>query len=160
MIVLNIFGVPGSKKDKYLSLFYSQLVQNDIKVQIIGSFNIDVSKNPLKILGDVVDKLDSAKQEDVILSISPLLLQSVYYRQSEEPEPDMFEILSYKKYQCYQNINILIDDPKDSYLFKDVKSLLDRYDIPYDLVRSPEDIVCTQIVSNIVHRIKGTYYEP
>lgn len=160
MIVLNIYGAPGSKKAKYLSSFYFRLIQNDINCQIVGDFNIDITKNHFRILGDVIDKLDSAKHEDVILNISPILLQPIYYRQSDEPEPDMFEILSHKIYKRYQNMNILIEDPKDSYLYRDIKSLLDRYDIQYDLVRSPEDLLCTQIVSDITHRIKGVWDEP
>lgn len=139
MVVINIYGVPGSQKSKFLSSMYSVLACNDKDCSIIGDFNVDLTKNMFSITGEIVDRLDRAKHSDMVVMNTPILLQAIYYRQMDLPEPDMFEIIAYKLYQRYTNVNVLIEDPSNSYLYRDIKDMLNKYGIEYETVKSITD---------------------
>lgn len=155
MIVVNIFGVPGTQKSKFISSTYSTLACNDVDCGIVGDFNVDLNKNMFMLLGSIVDRFDEYKHKDVIVTNTPLLLQPVYYRQNDLPVPDMFEILVYQLFQKYTNVNILVEDPNNSYIYRDIKEMFAKYDIPYELVTSIQDATYAVILSTLVSKLKG-----
>lgn len=157
MILINIYGIPGSQKSKFLSNAYSTLTYKGEDVEIIGDFNIDLDKNMYYILGEVLDRLDSARHKDVVITNTPLLFQSVYYRQSELPDPDMFEIITYQLYQKYNNVNIVVEDPTKSYLYRDLIDMFNKYEIPYETVNSVDDYAYFSIIQKIVTKLKGDW---
>lgn len=156
MICLNIYGMPCSNKSKFLSTFYSNLAYKGHSVSVIGGdINIDINKNMFHILGSIVDRIDSAKHEDIVITTTPIMLQPIYYRQNGYPEPDMFEIICSKMYRKYQNMNVLIIDPDNSYLYRDLLDLFQKYDIPYEAVTCIEDYACLNVLSKVNERLKG-----
>lgn len=157
MLVINIFGVPGTQKSKFLSSTYSTLACNDVDCGVIGDINVDLNKNTFSILGSILDRIESEKHKDVIVTNTPILLQTVYYRQNDLPSPDMFEIIAYKMYQKYSNLNILIEDPNNTYVYRDIKDMFTKYDIPYELVTNIQDTNYAIILSTIVDRLKGDW---
>lgn len=157
MIVLNIYGIPGSQKSKFLSNAFAKLSYKGEECAIIGDFNIDLSKNSFHILGNILDKLDTAKHKDIVINSTPLLLQPVYYRQTELPDPDMFEILTYQMYLKYTNVNIVVDDPSNTYIYRDLIDMFSKYEIPYDVVKSIDDYTYSAILQKILARLQGDW---
>lgn len=157
MLVINIYGIPGSQKSKFLSNAFSTLSYKDEDCAIIGDFNIDLNKNAFSILGNIVDRLDSAKHNDVVITNTPILLQPVYYRQSDLPDYDMFEIISYHLYQKYTNINIVVEDPNNTHIYRDLIDIFRKYEIPYETVRDVDDYTYFSIIQKVVSKLKGDW---
>lgn len=157
MLVVNIYGIPGSQKSRFLSSAFSTLSYKNQDCTIIGDFNIDLNKNMFHILGEIIDKLDSAKHNDVVIINTPLLFQSVYYRQTELPNPDMFEILTYQLYQDYNNINIVVADPNNTYIYRDLIDMFNKYELPYETVKGVDDYAWTSVLQNILNKLREKF---
>ena len=155
MLVVNIYGIPGSQKSKFLSNAFSTLSYKNEDCAIIGDFNVDLNKNSFNILGDILTRLNSARSNDVVITNTPLLMQPIYYRQTDLPDPDMFEIIVNQLYQNYNNFNVIVQDPNNSYIYRDLLDLFAKYDIPYSLVKSVDDYAWQSVLQIIINKLKG-----
>jgi len=151
LIVINIFGVPGSGKSTMASYIFYKLKSNKINCELVTEVakdavwdrNNKALTNQMYITGNQCYRIERLKDEvDVVITDSPLMLQPIYYRLNGLPEPDMFEIILYKMFEQYQNINLILPMP-DGYdtngrvhteqqlanIFDKMLDILDKYEI-------------------------------
>ena len=121
MIVVNIFGVPGSGKSASAAYIFYKLKEAGINVELVTEFakdlvwedNYKAISNQLYIAGNQyyrLSKLDG--KVDVVVTDSPLMLQSVYYRWNSGSNPDMFDVIIYGLDKQYTNFNYILPIPK------------------------------------------------
>ena len=149
--VINLYGPPGSGKSTNAAGIFSQLKLHDVNAELVTEFAKDLTwekraftlENQIYIFGKQQHMLWRLNgQVDVIVTDSPLLLTLIYGMGSENWCKHVLET-----YHNFNNKNYLInrtkpynpsgrgqDETTSDRLAKGIKTLLDGYHIPYDIM--------------------------
>lgn len=151
MIVINLFGEPGSGKSTTASGLFFLLKLNGYKVELVNEFAKElVWERRNSFFGDQISifaeqnrRLERLKDHglDYAISDSPLLLPILY-----KPEDYLktFDPLVMEKFGTYENINYLLhrtasfeevgrrhNEKEASFMAKKMRHFLDDHEIPY-----------------------------
>lgn len=151
MLVVNLFGVPGSGKSTGAAYIFSQLKMKGINVELVTEFakekkwenNTEVFKNQAYVFGEQSYRLSRCRDKvDVIVSDSPLPL-SILYNQEPSLTENFYRCVM-DVFNSYHNVNYLLsrtapynpigrnqtEDESDA-LRKPMVQLLKDRNIPY-----------------------------
>lgn len=114
MIVINLWGAPGSGKSTAAAFLYSKLKAMGVNAELVTEFAKDLTweerndalKNQLYVSGNQafrISRLDG--KVDVVITDSPLPLGLFYL---SEDERELFRPVLYNEFYKYDNINILM----------------------------------------------------
>ena len=151
MIIVNLFGAPGSGKSTGAAYIFSQLKMLGINAELVTEFakdkvwenSIDVLDDQIYVFGKQHHRISRcADKVDVIITDSPLLLSAIYNK--SELLGEEFNDLVEKIFKSYNSINYFItrDKPynpigrlqteEESDIIADrIKGLLSKYKVPY-----------------------------
>jgi len=123
MIVVNLFGAPGSGKSTGAAYIFAKLKLAGINAELVTEFAKDkvyerseaVFENQLYILGKQSFRLSRLEKEvDVVVTDSPLLL-SIYYNERTNADDDYkgeFACIAHHHHRRYTNYNYFINRAK------------------------------------------------
>ena len=112
MLVVNLFGAPGSGKSTGAAYIFSQLKIAGVNAELVTEFakdkvwenNEEVFKNQAYIFGEQSFKMSRCRDKvDVIVTDSPLLLSALY--NSDEILGEEFNNVVYRVFNSYENMN-------------------------------------------------------
>lgn len=115
MIVVNLFGVPGSGKSTGAAYIFSQLKLNGVNAELITEFakdkvweeNTEVFKNQAYLFGKQSYKMSRCRDKvDVIVTDSPLPL-SIFYNNDTTLGEDFNKTIM-NVFNSYNNLNYLL----------------------------------------------------
>ena len=115
MIVVNLFGTPGSGKSTGAAYIFSQLKMAGINAELVTEFakdkvwenNEEVFKNQAYMFGKQCFKMSRCKDKvDVIVTDSPLVL-SVFYNE-DKILGEAFNQTVMNVFNSYKNLNYLV----------------------------------------------------
>lgn len=125
MICVNLYGAPGvGKSTSAAYLFYAlksygfncELVTEVAKDYCWEENNVAL-RNQLLIAGQQQFRLDRLKDKvDIVITDSPLMLQTIYYKLNDCPREGLFNELIYAYYNEYDNLDFflpIIEKAKD-----------------------------------------------
>ena len=117
MIVINLFGAPGSGKSTGAAYIYSMLKMKGYNAELITEFAKDkayehnttaLSVQPY-VFGEQLYRMERCRYEaDIIVTDSPLLLALVYDRERQNSIKQTFRELVYHIDATFTNLNYLI----------------------------------------------------
>lgn len=159
MIVVNLFGSPGSGKSTGAAYIFSHLKMLGINAELVTEFakdkvwenNTEVLNNQMYVFGEQHLRISRcADKVDVIVTDSPLLLSAIYNKSDLLGEE--FNDLVAKIAKSYTSVNYFITRSKpynpigrlqteseSDIISQDIKELLNKYNIPYS--EYPGDVV-------------------
>lgn len=120
MVVVNLFGVPGSGKSTGAAYIFSKLKMAGINAELVSEFAKDkvweetkaVFENQAYIFGKQSFRMSRCKDKvDVIITDSPLPL-SIFYNKNKEVYGASFDKSVMDVFNSYQNLNFLINRVK------------------------------------------------
>lgn len=120
MIVVNLFGVPGSGKSTGTAYIFAKLKMAGINAELVSEFAKDkvweetkaVFENQAYIFGKQSFRLSRCKDKvDVIITDSPLPL-SIFYNKNKDIYGASFDKSVMDVFNSYQNLNFLINRVK------------------------------------------------
>lgn len=151
MIIINLFGAPGSGKSTGAAYIFSQLKMLGVDAELVTEFakdkvwenNTEVLNNQTYVFGKQHFRISRcANKVDAIVIDSPLLL-SALYNKSELLGEDFNDLVA-KIFKSYNSINYFISrsksynpngrlqTEKESDEFADkIKELLNKYDVKF-----------------------------
>lgn len=115
MLVVNLFGAPGSGKSTGAAYIFSRLKLAGINAELVTEFAKDkvyeeskaVFDNQIYIFGKQYFRISKLYNKvDVVVTDSPLLLSS-FYNKNEEYSEELYELV-YKIHSNHRNKNYLI----------------------------------------------------
>ncbi len=119
MLVVNLFGAPGSGKSTGAAYIFSQLKIAGVNAELVTEFvkdkvwenNEEVFKNQAYIFGKQSFKMSRCRDKvDVIVTDCPLLLSALY--NSDEILGEEFNSVVHRVFDSYENMNFLINRVK------------------------------------------------
>lgn len=177
MIVINLWGVPSSGKSTAAAYLFYRLKDAGINCELISEVskdmcwdnNVAALKNQLYITGNQSYKLSRLSDKvDVAITDAPLLLQGVYYKLNNLPEPDMMDIILNQLAAEYENYNYLLpipdfevsrigrihDNSDSEKIHEMILDMLNKFDHKYTCInRSREDY--DEIAYNIIMKLRS-----
>ena len=170
MIVVNLFGAPGSGKSTGAAYLFSKLKMAGINAELVREFvkgkvyedSKEVFKNQTYILGKQSFKQSKLRDKvDVIVTDSPLPL-SIYYNDDKDIQ-DELSSLALKIFDSYDNHNYFINrvkpyNPKGRFQTEEeaidivdgMKDFLTNYNIPFE-ERNGDTIGYDSIFNDIIN---------
>lgn len=174
MLVVNLFGGPGTGKSTLAAALFSNLKIKGVNAELVTEFAKDLVwsernkelQDQVYILGKMYHKLWRLKDKvDVVVIDSPLPL-CVYYDQGKTPGMEDFVVDLFNQ---FRNINILLernfpyqqegryqDEEGAVKVHNDIYKLLDALNINFTKCHSPEVTVSSMQYSAFVDNIAGT----
>lgn len=174
MLVVNLFGGPGTGKSTLAAALFSNLKIKGVNAELVTEFAKDLVwsernkelQDQVYILGKMYHKLWRLKDKvDVVVIDSPLPL-CVYYDQGKTPGMDEFVMGLFNQ---FRNINILLernfpyqqegryqDEEGAVNVHNDIRKLLDTTHVNYAKCHSPEVTVSSTQYAILVDNIAGT----
>lgn len=119
MIVVNLFGVPGSGKSTGAAYIFSQLKMNGINAELITEFakdkvwenNAEAFKNQAYLFGEQSYRMSCCKDKvDVLVTDSPLPL-SILYNNYDVLGEEFYKTVM-NVFNSYNNLNYLLTRTK------------------------------------------------
>ena len=154
MLVVNLFGSPGTGKSTLSAYIFSQLKFLGVNCELVTEFAKDVVweenykalENQLYISGQQSYKLSKLQGKvDVAIIDSPLILGG-FYNQDKDIAEDLNNLLL-KIFNSYQNMNFYLKREKpynpigrmqteeeSNQIAINILKLLNKYNLPYDIV--------------------------
>ena len=151
MIIVNLFGAPGSGKSTGTAYIFSQLKMLGVDAELVTEFakdkvwenNTEVLNNQTYVFGKQHFRISRcADKVDVIVTDSPLLLSAIYNH--SELLGEEFNDLVAKIFKSYTSVNYFISRSKpynpngrlqtekeSDGIADEIKTLLGRYDVEY-----------------------------
>ena len=174
MLVVNLFGGPGTGKSTLAAALFSNLKIKGVNAELVTEFAKDLVwsernkelQDQVYILGKMYHKLWRLKDKvDVVVIDSPLPL-CVYYDQGKTPGMEDFVV---ELFNQFRNINILLernfpyqqegryqDEEGAVKVHNDIYKLLDALKINFVKCHLPEVNVSSMQYSALVNNIAGT----
>lgn len=174
MLVVNLFGGPGTGKSTLAAALFSNLKIRGVNAELVTEFAKDLVwsernkelQDQVYILGKMYHKLWRLKDKvDVVVIDSPLPL-CVYYDQGKTPGMDEFVVGLFNQ---FTNINILLernfpyqqegryqDEDGAVKVHNDIHKLLDELDIKFTTGHSPEITASADQYSRFVDNITNS----
>lgn len=115
MLVVNLFGSPGTGKSTGAAYIFSQLKMQGINTELVTEFAKDkvweeskeVFNNQIYIFGKQSFRLSKLKNKvDVVITDSPLPL-SIIYNNDENTQTELSNLV-WKVFNSYSNLNIFL----------------------------------------------------
>ena len=158
MLLINLFGGPGTGKSTGAAYIFSQLKMAGVNAELVTEFakdkvwegNKEVFKNQAYIFGKQYFKISRcADKVDVIITDSPLLLSIVY---NDNPVlGDSFNETVKNVFSSFNSMNFVLNREKEynpvgrnqteseaKEVDVQVREILDQEKIPYDMVAGNE----------------------
>lgn len=173
MLVVNLFGAPGSGKSTGAAYIFSQLKMAEVNAELVTEFakdkvwenNEEVFKNQAYIFGEQSFKMSRCRDKvDVIVTDSPLLLSALY--NSDEILGEEFNNVVHRVFNSYENMNLFVERVKKyqpvgrlhteeeaNQIRDSLMSLLITMNVSYKVVDGHAPGY-NQIVINVLHRIQ------
>lgn len=170
MIVVNLFGAPGSGKSTGAAYLFAKFKMAGINAELVTEFAKDkvyedskeVFKNQTYILGKQSFKQSKLRDKvDVIITDSPLPL-SIYYNEDKDIQEEL-SVLTLKIFDSYDNHNYFINrvkpyNPKGRFqteeeamtIVDDMKDFLTNHNIPFE-ERNGDPIGYDSIFNDIIN---------
>lgn len=170
MIVVNLFGAPGSGKSTGAAYIFAMLKMKGVDAELVTEFAKDkvwegspeVFKNQSYVFGKQSFRLSRLKDKvEVVITDSPLPL-SIYYN---DEGSDSFNTHVMDVFNSYENVNYFISrvkpynpngrfqtGPESDMCAFGIKALLDTYSIPY-ASRCGEQSGYDLIVKDIINKV-------
>lgn len=144
MKVINLFGCPGAGKSTAAAYIFYRLKDAGLNCELCTEYAKDMVfdkntialKNQLYIAGNQSYRLDRLRNSgvQVVVTDAPLMLQTVYYRRNNCPEPDMFEIIINNVNNDFDNMNYLLPVPDEVSSIGRIHDINDSYEIHRQIV--------------------------
>ena len=172
MVVVNIYGVPGSGKSTAAAYLFYKFKEAGVNAELITEFTKDLIwednykaiSNQFYVAGNQLYRLTRIKDKvDVVVTDSPMLLQPVYYKYNGGTMPDVFELLIHEIDKEFQNINYVLPIPTEIEsagrihdindainIYKLIADTFERYDVPYKEINRK-----TEEYDKIFENVKG-----
>ena len=172
MIVVNLFGAPGSGKSTGAAYLFSKLKDRGVNAELVTEFAKDkvyeeskeVFNNQIYILGQQSFRQSRLKNKvDVLITDSPLLL-SIYYNKDKNITQELTS-LTCKIFDSYDNYNYFINrvkaynskgrlhtEEESNKCNKEIKNMLINLDInfkEFDGDTNGYDLIYKDILSKI-----------
>lgn len=121
MIVVNLFGAPGSGKSTGAAYIFAKLKMEGINAELVTEFakdkvyerSTEPFNNQLYIMGQQSFRLSRlANVVDVAVTDSPMLLSCFYNKVGTEEEQQCFNSVAQNKHKEYTNFNYFITRKK------------------------------------------------
>ena len=151
MIIINLFGAPGSGKSTGAAYIFSQLKMLGVDAELVTEFakdkvwenNTEVLNNQTYMFGKQHFRISRCVDKvDVIVTDSPLLLSAIYNK--SELLGEEFNDLVAKIFKSYNSVNYFINRSKpynpngrlqteseSDKIADEIKALLKKYDVEY-----------------------------
>lgn len=151
MIIINLFGAPGSGKSTGAAYIFSQLKMLGVDAELVTEFakdkvwenNTEVLNNQTYVFGKQHFRISRcADKVDIIVTDSPLLLSAIYNH--SELLGEEFNNLVAKIFKSYNSVNYFISRSKpynpngrlqteseSDEIANEIKALLGKYDVEY-----------------------------
>ncbi len=174
MIVVNLFGSPGSGKSTSAAYVFSKLKMLNYNCELVTEFAKDATwennqtalSNQFYVFGQQSYRLSRLKEQvDIVITDSPLFLSVIYANPAIDK--DAFSKLIMDECGNYTNINFLIARTKKynpcgrnqteeeaNQLGIKIKRALDEYNIPFEAVKGDYDGY-EYIFNNLKARLEG-----
>ena len=168
-LIINLIGGPCSGKSTTASGVFYELKKKGINCEMALEFAKDkvweesfkTMDDQIYIFGKQFHKIWRLKDKvDVIITDSPLLL-SIYYNKEKS---DYFNDFIIEQYNCFNNKLFFIERNNDyqvegrlqtideaKQIDKDVKAILERYDISYECVKNEKSV--ERIVDYVLEKL-------
>ena len=173
MIIVNLFGSPGSGKSTGAAYIFSHLKMLGVNAELVTEFakdkvwenSVDVLNDQMYVFGTQHHRINRcADKVDVIVTDSPLLLSAIYNKSDLLGEE--FNDLVAKIAKSYTSVNYFITRSKpynpigrlhteeeSATISQDIKELLKKYNVSYS--ECPGDIVgyskiCADVCSLLI----------
>lgn len=168
-LIINLIGGPGSGKSTTASSVFYELKKKGINCEMALEFAKDkvweesfkTMDDQIYIFGKQFHKIWRLKDKvDVIITDSPLLL-SIYYNKEKS---DYFNDFIIEQYNRFNNKLFFIERNNDyqvegrlqtideaKQIDKDVKAILERYDISYECVKNEKSV--ERIVDYVLEKL-------
>lgn len=153
MIVVNLFGVPGSGKSTAAAYIFYRLKTLGINCELVTEVAKDLVwdgnkvgiETQMYVSGTQLYRLSRLEGKvDVAITDAPLLLQAVYYYINKCPNPESFQDVEYESFIKYNNLNYMLPlpdhvDPTGRVEYSDsnmtiqkmILALLSKYDVEF-----------------------------
>jgi len=175
VIVVNLFGGPGTGKSTGAAYIFSMLKMHGINAELVTEFakdktwesNFTALNNQAYIFGKQYYKMSRcADQVDVIITDSPLLLSSIY--NSSPILGDIFNQTILNVFNSYENFNYVLNrvkpynpigrnqtEEESAIITEQIVSMLEENDIEFEYQDG-----CIEgyinIFNDVLKRLKGT----
>ena len=175
MIVINLFGGPGTGKSTTAAGLFYEMKSRGYKVELVTEFAKDLVyqesyfrlKDQLMILARQNHKLWVLKDKvDYAIVDSPLLLSQHYYQDNGDYDEKLFKDFVLDTYNRYNNLNILLkrnidEHPYQEYgrsqtlneaieIDKSIKNILESVNTDYETIQ-----ISSHTVNNILNLIEN-----
>ena len=134
----------------------------ELKEKILDNLNVSYDEFKEKMMSSFPDEL---WENCYAISLHRDLYTFLLYKINHLPKstlqymqkPDMFEILTYQLYQDYNNINIVVADPNNTYIYRDLIDMFNKYELPYETVKGVDDYAWTSVLQNILNKLREKF---
>lgn len=178
MLVINLFGSPGTGKSTGMAYIFAKLKMMGINAEMAGEYakdkvweeSVEVFKNQAYIFGKQYFKLSRVKDKvDVIITDSPILLSSFYNNQPELGEN--FDKMCLDVFNSFDNYNVFLyrtkpynpagrfqTEEESDALVQPMKDMLDKFGVTY-CQYSGDEAGYNAIVNTIIKILRDKGYE-
>lgn len=160
MILVNLYGSPGTGKSTGAAYIYSKLKLEEINCELVTEFAKDMVwdenkkaiYNQAYVLGNQYYRISRLENEvDVVITDSPLLL-SIIYNKDKRLGKEFTNLvksvsLSYenrvdilfKRVKQYRTVGRLHNEEQSDKLYNEIKDLLDTVNPDYEVVEATQE---------------------
>lgn len=160
MLLVNLYGAPGTGKSTGAAYIYSKLKLEGINCELVTEFAKDMVwdenkkaiQNQAYVFGNQYYRISRLENEvDVIITDSPILL-SIIYNKDKRLDKEFQDLvksvaLSYenrldilfKRVKQYKTIGRLHNEEQSDKLYNEIKDLLDTVNPEYEIVEATQD---------------------
>lgn len=160
MLLVNLYGAPGTGKSTGAAYIYSKLKLNEINCELVTEFAKDIVwdenkkaiYNQAYLFGNQYYRISRLENEvDVVVTDSPILLSIVYNKDRRLGKEfiDLVKAVSlsyenrldilFKRVKQYRTVGRLHNEEQSDKLYNEIKDLLDTVNLEYKTVEATQD---------------------
>ena len=160
MILVNLYGVPGTGKSTGAAYIYSKLKLDGINCELVTEYAKDMVwdqnrkaiYNQSYIFGNQYYRISRLENEvDVVITDSPLLL-SIIYNKDKRLGNELIQLVKsvsnsyenrvdilFKRVKQYRTVGRLHNEEQSDKLYNEIKDLLDTVNPDYEVVEATQE---------------------
>ena len=160
MLLVNLYGAPGTGKSTGAAYIYSKLKLDEINCELVTEFAKDMVwdenkkaiYNQAYVFGNQYYRISRLENEvDVVITDSPILLSIIYNKDKRLGKEfiDLVKSVSssyknrldilFKRVKQYKTVGRLHNEEQSDKLYNEIKDLLDIVNPEYEIVEATQD---------------------
>ena len=160
MLLVNLYGAPGTGKSTGAAYIYSKLKLDEVNCELATEFAKDMVwdenkkaiYNQAYVFGNQYYRISRLENEvDVVITDSPILLSIIYNKDKRlgKEFTDLVKSVSlsyenrldilFKRVKQYKTIGRLHNEEQSDKLYDEIKDLLDTVNPEYEIVEATQD---------------------